>query len=162
MKAWSKVRSRAILAVAGEFWWDELDSYRKIARDEGIELSLRIDPRFIPDDEIALWFGAADVVVAPYRTEAQSGVALTAFHFGRPVIASAVGGLPEIVREGKEGFLVPPEDPAALAAAVDRFFTEADRTAMEAAARESAGKYSWLQYGSAMKAIAAGGESSSK
>jgi glycosyltransferase involved in cell wall biosynthesis len=162
MRAWPRVRSRALLAVAGEFWWDELDSYRKIAREEGIESRVRIDPRFIPDDEIALWFGAADVVVAPYRTEAQSGVALTAFHFGRPVIASAVGGLPEIVREGKDGFLVPLENPGALAAAVDRFFNEADRSAMEAAARESAGKYSWLEYGSAVKAIAAGGEGSPK
>lgn len=162
MRAWRLLRSRAILAVAGEFWWDELSSYQKIARDEGIEQRLRIDPRFIPDDEIALWFGAADVVVAPYRTEAQSGVALTAFHFGRPVVASAVGGLPEIVREGEDGFLVPPEDPEALAAAVDRFFTSADRSAMEAAARESAGKYSWLEYGSAVKAIAASGAGSSK
>lgn len=156
MRAWSKVRSGATLAVAGEFWWNELDSYRELAQSEQIERRLRIEPRFIPDDEIALWFGAADLVVAPYRSEAQSGVALTSFHFGRPIVATNVGGIPEVVFDGVNGYLVPSEDPDALAAAVDRFFEGADRPAMEAAARESAGKYSWLEYGSAVKAIAAG------
>ena len=46
------------------------------------------------------------MVLAPYRSEAQSGVALTAFHFGRPVIATAVGGLPKI--DDRNGILVPP------------------------------------------------------
>ena len=104
------------------------------------------DLRFIPDSEIATYFAACDVVLAPYRIEAQSGVALTAFHFARPVIASRVGGLPEIVRDGVNGYLVPTEDPDALANAVDRFFTEADRAAMERAASDAAKENSWEDY----------------
>jgi len=113
---------------------------------------VRFDLRFIPDSEIATYFAAADVVLAPYRTEAQSGVALTAFHFARPVIATAVGGLPEII-DGGNGILVPPEDPAALARAVDEFFSNRDRAEMERAAAESARRYSWQEYGEIMNGL---------
>ncbi|MGZ7080835.1 MAG: glycosyltransferase, partial [Thermoanaerobaculia bacterium] len=105
------------------------------------------DFRFIPDSEIATYFSAADVVLAPYRTEAQSGVALTAYHFARPVIASNVGGLPEIV---DSEFIVPPDDPAALANAIDRFF-ESDRATMERRAAERARMYSWPEYAEVFK-----------
>jgi len=103
--------------------------------------AVRFDFRFIPDAEIATWFAACDVVLAPYRIEAQSGVALTAFHFSRPVIASTVGGLPEIT-----DLLVPPDDPHALAKAIDDFFARDDRATLEARAAESARKYSWPEY----------------
>jgi glycosyltransferase involved in cell wall biosynthesis len=145
LRAWKSVRSGAKLVVAGEFWWNDEETYRRIAREEGVETRVRFEPRFIPDDEIALWFGAADVVLAPYRTEAQSGVVLTAFHFGRPVIASTVGGIPEIVSDGRNGLLVPPESPAAIADAVDAFF-EGDGAGMEREAEASAGNYSWTEY----------------
>ena len=102
---------------------------------------VRFDFRFIPDAEIATWFAACDVVLAPYRIEAQSGVALTAFHFARPVIASTVGGLPEVT-----DLLVPPDDPHALAKAIDDFFARDDRATLERRAAESARKYSWPEY----------------
>lgn len=152
LRAWSEVRSGAKLVVAGEFWWGEEGTVREIISRQGIEDRVRIEARFIPDDEIALWFGAADLVLAPYRTEAQSGVVLTAFHFQRPVVASTVGGMPEIVEHGRNGLLIPPESPGAIRDAVDAFF-EGDRGAMERAAAESARKYSWERYGSAMGAL---------
>jgi len=117
--------------------------------DEGVrpsDHSVRFDFRFIPDAEMATWFSAADVVLAPYRIEAQSGVALAAFHFARPVIASTVGGLPEIIIEGKNGMLIPPDDPIALANAIDTFFARSDRDAMERHAADCARKYSWQEY----------------
>ncbi|HYM62859.1 MAG TPA: glycosyltransferase family 4 protein, partial [Thermoanaerobaculia bacterium] len=116
--------------------------------------SIVFDFRFIPDAEIATWFAACDVVLAPYRLEAQSGVALTAFHFDRPVIATRVGGLPEIIEDGINGMLVPPEDPAALARAVSAFFAHSDRAAMEEAAAASARKYSWEEYGALVGRLA--------
>jgi glycosyltransferase involved in cell wall biosynthesis len=114
--------------------------------------AVRFDFRFIPDSEIATFFAAADVVLAPYRIEAQSGVALTAFHFARPVIATTVGGLPEII-DGNNGILIPPEDPSALASAVDEFFTTRDRAAMELAAAASARRYSWPEYAAVFAAL---------
>jgi glycosyltransferase involved in cell wall biosynthesis len=123
---------------------------------EGDARSVRFDFRFIPDAEIATWFAAADVVLAPYRIEAQSGVALTAFHFARPVIASTVGGLPEIVVEGQNGMLIPADDAPALARAVDAFFARDDRAAMEQHAAEAARKYSWAEYANVFKRLLTG------
>jgi glycosyltransferase involved in cell wall biosynthesis len=143
LRAWRELNADVTLVVAGEAWWKSEEEYRALAKDLN---NVRFDFRFIPDAEIATYFAAADVVLAPYRIEAQSGVALTAFHFARPVIATSVGGLPEIIEEGRNGMLVPPEDPAALARAVDAFFTRNDREAMERHAAEAARRYSWEEY----------------
>ncbi len=142
-EAWKKLKTDVVLLVAGEPWWKD----KTEARGPRPEANIRYHLRFIPDDEVATYFAAADVVLAPYRIEAQSGVALTAFHFARPVIASRAGGLPEIVRDGVNGYLVPIDDAEALARAVDRFFTEADRGAMERAAADTAKANSWEDYG---------------
>jgi D-inositol-3-phosphate glycosyltransferase len=142
LEAWKKLKSDVVLLIAGEPWWKTTDN-RQPTTD-----NIKYDLRFIPDSEIATYFSAADVVLAPYRIEAQSGVALTAFHFARPVIASRVGGLPEIVRDGINGYLIPTEDPDALAHAIDRFFSEADRGAMEHGAAETAKANSWEDYAS--------------
>jgi glycosyltransferase involved in cell wall biosynthesis len=143
LRAWPLVQSDVVLLVAGEVWWEGEEEYRRLAPPDVV-----FDFRFIPDAEIATFFAAADVVLAPYRVEAQSGVVLTAFHFGRPVIATRVGGMPQVVRDGVNGYLIPPENAEALAAAVDRFFTEADRAAFEAASRQTAKEHSWEDYAS--------------
>jgi len=142
IRAWREVKSDVLLLAAGEAWWGASEEYTALARDVK---NVRLEYRYIPDSEIATYFAAADVVLAPYRAEAQSGVALTAFHFERPVIASRVGGLPEII-DGTNGMLIDTEDPSGLARAVDEFFTTRDRAAMERRAAESAAKYSWKEY----------------
>jgi glycosyltransferase involved in cell wall biosynthesis len=144
LRAWRELKTDVTLLVAGEAWWN--------ARFEP-QPKVRFELRFIRDAEIATYFAAADVVLAPYRIEAQSGVALTAFHFARPVIATTVGGLPEVI-DGENGILVPPEDPSALARAVDEFFTSRDRAAMERASAASARRYSWEEYGALFARLA--------
>lgn len=161
LRAWAKLQTEdALLVVAGEAWWNSAEEYRRLATELGLPMvdlrpptsrppggrAVAFDFRFVPDAEIATYFAAADAVLAPYRIEAQSGVALTAFHFARPVIATTVGGLPEIIEEGKNGSLVPPDDPNALANAVDRFFRRPDRAIMERHAADAAAKYSWPEY----------------
>jgi glycosyltransferase involved in cell wall biosynthesis len=153
LRAWRELATDVQLLVAGEAWFESADEYRDLAR--GLA-NVRLDFRFIPDAEIATWFAAADVVLAPYRIEAQSGVALTAFHFARPVIASTAGGLPEIVIEGKNGMLVPPDDVHALARAVDAFFARGDRESMERQAADAARKYSWEEYASVFARLLTG------
>jgi glycosyltransferase involved in cell wall biosynthesis len=153
LHAWRELKTEVTLLVAGEAWWKGEEEYRALAH--GLP-NVRFDFRYIPDAEIATYFAAADVVLAPYRIEAQSGVALTAFHFARPVIATNVGGLPEIIEEGMNGMLVPPENPFALAHAVDAFFAREDRATMERHAAAAARKYSWEEYGALMKRLLAG------
>ena len=153
LRAWCELRTSVTLLVAGEAWWKSEEEYRQLAA--GLT-NVRFDFRFIPDAEIATYFAAADVVLAPYRIEAQSGVALTAFHFARPVIATNVGGLPEIIEEGRNGMLVPAEEPGALAKAIDAFFARSDREQMERHAAASARKYSWEEYGALFRRLVAG------
>jgi glycosyltransferase involved in cell wall biosynthesis len=148
LRAWRELRTDVTLLVAGEAWWKGEEEYRALAA--GLD-RVRFDFRFIPDSEIATFFAACDVVLAPYRIEAQSGVALTAFHFARPVIATRVGGLPEIIEERVNGLLVPPEDPRALAKAVDAFFTAG--VDMTAGAAASAAKYAWPEYAAIMERL---------
>jgi glycosyltransferase involved in cell wall biosynthesis len=77
---------------------------------------------FVPDEQIEVYFKAADAVVMPYTDIFQSGVAFLAFSFGVPVIATDVGSLREDVIEGKTGLLCASRDPAALATAIESYF----------------------------------------
>jgi glycosyltransferase involved in cell wall biosynthesis len=147
LRAWKQVDD-AVLLVVGEAWFGEETKVRDVIREEQIEQRVRLELRFVPDSEAAWYWAAADVVVTPYRYENQSAVAMTAFHFGLPVIATRVGGLPDIVEDGINGFLVAPENPAELAGAINRYFAAADRAALREGARQSARKYSWEEYGS--------------
>lgn len=82
--------------------------------------NVEVENHFIADDELGPVFQRAHVVALPYRAASQSGVAQMAFAFGRPVIATRVGALPEIVYDGENGLLVPAGDAAALAGAIER------------------------------------------
>lgn len=107
--------------------------------------NLRVHARFVPQDELATMVAAASAVVLPYRDATQSGVAAAAFGLGRPVIATAVGALPEVVRDGDNGLLVPPEDPQALAGAMRRLMGEPGlhQRLTEGAARTIAATLGW-------------------
>lgn len=113
---------------------------------------LKLNPSFIPDHEIEFYFKAADVLILPYRNIFQSGVAFLSYHFGLPIIASDVGSLPEIIAEGKTGYICRPENPEDLAAKIKLFF-ESDlyRNQAERAEyiREYANsRFSWRSIGS--------------
>jgi glycosyltransferase involved in cell wall biosynthesis len=135
-------RLDATLLVVGEFYEDR-KPYDALVASLGIGSRLRIIDRYIPDDEVGIYFRAADLVVLPYKSATQSGITQTAFAFGRPVVVTAVGGLPDVVDHGVTGYVVPPEDPPALAAAVERFFNEGAASVMEQAIRAQADRFSW-------------------
>lgn len=78
--------------------------------------------RFIPDDEIEIYFKAADVLVLPYKDIFQSGVLFLAYSFGLPVIATDVGSFREAISEGKTGFVCKPCDAADLARVIEQYF----------------------------------------
>jgi glycosyltransferase involved in cell wall biosynthesis len=118
-----KALPEAHLVVAGEFY-DDPAPYRAQIRRHGLGRRVHVYDQYVPDDEVPRYFAAADAVVQPYRTATQSGVAQIAFHFDRPVITTDVGGLAEHIPHEQAGLVAPPEDPAALAEAVARFFAE--------------------------------------
>jgi len=91
---------------------------RKIVRERTV-----VRMEFVPDEELELYFKAADVAVLPYTRIFQSGVLFLAYSFGLPVIASDVGSLREDVVEGETGFICKREDPLDLAKTIERYFT---------------------------------------
>ncbi|MDX1420598.1 MAG: glycosyltransferase, partial [Rubricoccaceae bacterium] len=108
---------------------------------------------YIPDTAVAPYFGAADVVVQPYVSATQSGVAQIAFYFGRPVITTDVGGLAEVVPHEEAGLVVPPETPEALADAVVRFFEEAMASRLEAGVRHERENHTWDRLFEALESL---------
>ena len=117
------------LIVAG-VCWDGAASLRAQVARLGLEDAVEIRDRFVPHDEAALLFCAADASLLPYRSATQSAVVQQSFAYGTPVIATAVGGLPSAVRHGHDGLLCEPEDPAAIARAIEEL--AARRTQLEA------------------------------
>jgi glycosyltransferase involved in cell wall biosynthesis len=144
LEAFRAVRARrdATLVVAGEFY-EDAGPYRALARAAGGEPAVRMLEHYLPDPEVEAVFKAADVVVLPYRSATQSGVTHVAFALGVPVIITDVGGLAETVEDGVTGLVVPPEDPAALARAIERFFDDGLGPRMREAISSVARERSW-------------------
>jgi len=130
------------LVVAGEFYQDRAP-YEALVASLGLGSAVQLLDRYVPNEEVEGFFKAADVVVLPYVSATQSGIAQTALLFERPVIVTRVGGLPEAVRPGETGYVVPPNDPAALAAALVEFFTTDAAARMAPHLRGEAGRVSW-------------------
>lgn len=108
------------LCIVGEFWHGRAEIEQRI-HALGIEEHVEIVPRYVNDQEAAEYFARADVVVLPYTSATSSGVIALAYHYGKPVIATRVGGLPDLVIEGETGLLVEPGSPARLAEAIASF-----------------------------------------
>ena len=107
----------------------DMGELQGIIRKHQLSDSVTIDPRYIAMEEVGPLMEAATVVVFPYRNATQSGALHLAYSFGRPVIATTVGGLAEDVKDGQTGYLVPPESPADLAAAMARLLEDPERLA---------------------------------
>lgn len=111
------------LAVVGEWWSDHKELRHALSH---APIPVTVSDRFVTDEEKQRWFEWADAVVLPYRSATASGVVADAYNFGKPVITTAVGGIPEVVIEGKTGFLATPANPQSLAEAINRFKLAAD------------------------------------
>lgn len=111
-----------IVIVAGECY-EKTEKYYNIIKNLKIENSVDLRLKFIPDNKVAQYFSAADVIALPYRTATQSGITQIAYNFNRPVIVSDVGGLAEIVPNGKVGYVVDPNADE-FANAIIKFYDE--------------------------------------
>jgi glycosyltransferase involved in cell wall biosynthesis len=132
----------AKLLIVGEFWKDEKKYREQIEKLEIGERILIID-KYVPNEEVGLYFAASDVAVLPYTSATGSGIVQTAFGCQKPVITTAVGCLPEVVTDGKTGFLVPPLDSSALADAVIRFYKDGKEVEFVKNIVNESAKFSW-------------------
>ncbi|MBR1427181.1 MAG: glycosyltransferase [Paludibacteraceae bacterium] len=129
------------LLIAGEFYEDE-EKYREQIRRHGLEDKVVVHNAFVADGDVQNWFGAASLVVQPYKTASQSGVTQVAFHFEKPMLVTNVGGLGEIVHDGQMGYAVAPTAEH-IADALRDYYTADREAAFTAYVRSEKAKYGW-------------------
>jgi glycosyltransferase involved in cell wall biosynthesis len=129
------------LLVAGEFYTDS-KPYFDIIEKHNLQDIVVMSNDFIPDSRVADYFNAADLVVQPYKDATQSGVTQIAYHFEKPMITTNVGGLAEIVPDGKVGYVIEP-DVAEIAEAILKYFDQEQEADFIENVREEKKKYSW-------------------
>lgn len=130
------------LLVVGDFDGDK-DSYLEMISGLGISGSVDICDGYIPDREVEKYFAACDLVVLPYESATQSGIVQIAYGFEKPVVATRVGGLPEVVLDGKTGYVVEPFESDELASKIVEFFLEGRADSFRSCIKAEARKYSW-------------------
>jgi glycosyltransferase involved in cell wall biosynthesis len=106
-------------AQSGERYWKGIQETLLKDGKEGVVIQRT---EFIPDEQIEVYFKAADVLVLPYKEIYQSGVLFLGHSFGLPVIATDVGSLKDDIVENENGFVCHPDDPEDLAKVIERFF----------------------------------------
>ncbi|MCX8056690.1 MAG: glycosyltransferase [Ignavibacteria bacterium] len=107
------------LLIVGEFY-ESKEKYFDRIKELEISKNVLVIDEFVPNEEVGIYYSAADVVVLPYNSATQSGILNIAYGFKKPVVVTNVGGLPELVEDGKTGFIVEPRNPKALAEGIEK------------------------------------------
>lgn len=149
LKAFRQVKSSPAgkntkLLVAGEFY-NNAEQYFLLEKELGLEGEVIWRTDFIPDDQVRFYFSAADLIVQPYKSATQSGVTQIAYHFEKPMLVTRVGGLAEIVPNGKVGYVCDVDD-SSVASAITDFIamTPKERTErFSANIQTEKAKYAW-------------------
>lgn len=129
------------LIIAGEFY-DDQEKYLKIIRDNHLEERIIHVDKFISNEDVNKYFSAADLVIQPYKHATQSGVTQIAYHYEKPMVVTDVGGLSEIVTDGKTGYVVD-MSPDAIAGAVTDFFDHRRMAEFLPHLREEKKRFTW-------------------
>lgn len=144
-----KEKNSVKLIVAGEFYSDK-EKYLELIDVLGIKNSVRLFTDFIPTNEVKYYFSACDAVILPYRSATQSGIVQIAMNFRKPVIATDVGGLKEVVLNNKTGFIVEEAEPEKIAEAIMKFYEEGVEEKFVTNIQSEVDKYSWSRFISGM------------
>jgi len=146
------------ILIVGDIYGEKQPYLDQIAASPGRDIIQLVDG-FVPDETVEDYFLAADLAVLPYVSATQSGIVQIAYNYDLPVVTTDVGGLPEVVLDGATGFIVPPENAPALAAAVTRFFREDRAEQFAAGVQQEKSKYSWDRMAEAVEKLAVGQKS---
>lgn len=103
------------LLIVGECY-ENAEEYTTLIEQSGVAHAIRWVNDYVPNEDIAMYYHAADIVVLPYDSATQSGIVKIAFGFEKPVLATRVGGLTEEITPWNAGVVVEPHAPSALTA----------------------------------------------
>lgn len=133
------------LTVVGEFWEPE-DRYRSLATTLGVNDRVTWHSGYLPAARIPAFFAESDVLALPYRGGSASFHVSLTRRFGLPVVATSIGTFPRDIRDGEDGFIVPPEDPAAFGEALEKLADSDVYRDMREAVTFDDGETDWARY----------------
>jgi glycosyltransferase involved in cell wall biosynthesis len=142
------------LLVVGEFF-DDAAPYLQQIREGGVESHVTIHDTYVPNDQVAEWFSAADMLVLPYHSATNSGIAQIAYNFATPVIVTDVGSLSEVVIDGRTGFVLRDASPNGIASAVERMYEDDTIARFSEEIKIERRKYSWDAFVEGIERLAA-------
>lgn len=140
IKALPDIRLMIVGEFAGE---DEKNQYLQQIREAGMTDYVQIEDGYIPDQEVEKYFAACDMVVLPYESATQSGIVQIAYGFEKPVVVTAVGGLPDVVTDQETGYIVPPCNPGKLAEGIIRYYHDHMEERFHENIQKEANRFSW-------------------
>ena len=142
LDAWGKFRRDGHkLLIAGEFY-TSAEKYLKQIERLGIKNDIILHDFFIPDEEVRNYFSVADCVVLPYKSATQSGVTQICYNFCTPVIVTDVGGLKEIVPDGRVGYVCP-ASAEGVHEALEKIYSEDNIARFAEAMQEERKRFTW-------------------
>lgn len=142
LDAWSKFRRDGHkLLIAGEFY-TSAEKYLKQIERLGIKDDIILHDFFIPDEEVRNYFSVADCVVLPYKSATQSGVTQICYNFCTPVIVTDVGGLKEIVPDGRVGYVCP-ASAEGVHEALEKIYSEDNIARFAEAMQDERKRFTW-------------------
>jgi len=148
----AKLKNRNVkIIVAGEYYEDAAYYNDKI-KEYGIGEKVVLRTDYIPSDMVKYYFCAADMIVQPYRSATQSGVTQIAYHFEKPMLVTDVGGLSEIVPDGKVGYVVQPNAPA-IATAINDFYDNSREVPFTTNLKEEKKRFQWESFAGAIEGL---------
>ena len=139
------------LVVAGEYYEDKAP-YEEIIEKRQLGQRIDLHTKFIPNDDVRLYFSAADIVAQPYRNATQSGVSQVAYHFETPMIITNVGGLSELVPHGEAGWVCEPTAES-LAHAITAMYEGEQLEHIRKSIKELKKQFSWPSMVHALESV---------
>jgi glycosyltransferase involved in cell wall biosynthesis len=136
-----KANPNIILVIAGEFYEDK-QPYLDLIEKYQIHKQVILHAKFIANEDVKLYFSAADLVALPYRSATQSGVTQVSFHFEVPTLVTNVGGLGEIIPDKIAGYVVAPNGKA-IAEGIKDYFENNRMLSFTEGMKKEKQKYDW-------------------
>lgn len=134
----------AELLVVGDFVNEEEKAeYEALIQNCGVQDYIKVYGGYIPDKEVEKFFAASDLVVLPYTSATQSGIVQIAYGFEKSVVVTNVGGLPDVVTDGKTGYVVEEKNPQQLAEAIVTYFEENKEEEFTENVKRETERFSW-------------------
>ena len=152
LKDYESQMGKVNLLAVGEAY-EDISTYKDKIQKYGLSSNIQIISDYIPNHLVATYFSAADVVVLPYLSATQSGIVQIAYNFDKPVIATDVGGLSEVVLNGFTGFIVSPGKPGELAEAIRKFYYEEKEIFFSENVKKEKNKYTWDHFVNAIEML---------